>query len=333
LPSLDDTVGGFGRSPEKCVDSAPRFYPVIKQGVSNAKYHDLKCGAKTSFRIEPFNWGSHIPAKLLQDSESKMQGLMRGTRIGLTSIPTEIMALRVFQEWFPTLYENGMFGVDTTVMSDENVASLAISRKEKDEMILKGIVATGMAFLWDSTQPGYRDIWKMLSEESKLIGVNAVENSIIAWRKPKTLWRLAVDTQVADIQIRRQIKQVISDPNVRFVDAEVDEHSPKILTVIARVKREIFDQAIEESFLPENIVPLFVPTGSYITTVVLFYPLTGRIFSIEKHFGLHRAHARRPYRLPKDITKKSVQQTKFVIEKTARVAHISKESLLNDGKK
>ncbi len=328
LPSLDDVVGGFGRSPETCVESAPRFYPYIKEGVTSAKYHDLLCGAKVSFRIEPYNWGSHLPAKMLQDAESRVQGLLRGTRVGLTTIPTEPMALKVFKNWFPTILDSGMFGVEATVISDESM-SAGKTKTEKDEIILKGLIGTGTAFIWDSSLPGYKDVWKILSEQSRLIGVNAVENDIIAWRKPRTFWLKKVDIQVSVIQIRRLIKQTLTDPNSKFVDADIDENTPKVLVVIAKVSRRIFNQAIEESLLPSNIIPLFMPTKSLKITVVLFYPLRGRIRSIEKHFGLERYNPPAPYSLPNTIIKKSIQHTKPTIEKTASVACVSPEFLLN----
>lgn len=329
LPSLEDTVGGFGRSPETCVESAPRFISTIIQGVGDATLHDYKCGGKTSFIIEPFNFGSHIPAKLLQDLESRTQGLKRGTRVGLTTIPNEMMALGVFREWFPMLLANRMFDVDATVISDETLGQRSISRRAKDEMILKGIVATGMAFLYDSSLPGYRDIWKILSEKSKFIGVSALESDIIAWRRLRTLWRIGIDQEVSVIQIRRLIKRLLADPNLRLVDAEVDETSPKILVVIARVERWVFDQAVEESFVPSNVIPLFVPTNSFKITAVLFYPLTGRIFSIERRFGLQRYNPTEPYLLPNTITEASIRHTKPVIEKASFVAKVSPEVLLN----
>lgn len=329
LPSLEDTVGGFGRSPEVCVESAPRFKSTILDGVSMAKYHDLKCGAKTSFIIEPFNWGSHLPVKLLQDLESKVQGLKRGTRVGITTLPSEMMALKVYREWFPMLLKNGMFGVNATVISDEKLGVSSSSRRIKDEMILKGIVATGMAFLYDSSLPGYRDVWKILSEESKFIGVSAIESDIIAWRRLRTLWRVGIDAEVSVIQIRRLIKRVLSDPSLRLIDAEVDDTAPKVLVVIGRVERWVFDQAVEESFVPDNVIPLFVPTNSFKITAVLFYPLRGRIFSIEKRFGLQHHNPTEPYSLPETLTETSIRSTKPVIEKTATVAKVSPEVLLN----
>jgi hypothetical protein len=329
LPSLDDTVGGFGRSPKTCIESAPRFKTTIMNGVSNAKFHDLKCGAKTSFRIEPFNWGSHLPVKMLQDLESRIQGLLRGTRIGLTTIPTEIMALRVFHEWFPMLLSNGMFGVDATVISDEKLGSFSRNKRETDEMILKGIIGTCMSSMSDSSVPGYRDIWALLSGESKLVGVNAVENDIIAWRRLRTLWRVGIDMEVSVIQIRRLIQQVLSDPNTRLIDAEVQMNSPKVLVVVARVHKHIFDQAVEEAFVPNNVIPLFVPTKSFKITAVLFYPLCGRIFSIEERFGLKKYIPENPYCLPEAITLKSIQCAESVVEKAATVANVSPDFLIN----
>lgn len=328
LPSLDDTTGGFGRSNGECVESAPRFMPTIIRGVSDAAIHDYKCGGKTSFIIEPFNSGSHIIARLLQDLELYIQGLKRGTRVGLTTIPTEMMALKVFRDWVPTLLANGMFGVDATVISDEKLGVSSIPRRVKDEMILKGIVGTAMAFLYDSSLPGYRDVWKMLSEESKLIGVSATESDIIAWRRLSTLWRVGIDQEVSVIQIRRLIKRLLSDPNLRLIDAEVDEASPKVLVVIARVERWVFDQAVEEAFVPDNVIPLFVPTNSFKITAVLFYPLTGRIFSIEERFGLQGHTPTKPYSLPETITEVSIRHTKPVIEKASFVAKVSPEVLL-----
>jgi hypothetical protein len=329
LPSLDDTVGGFGRSPETCVESAPRFISTIIQGVGNATLHDYKCGGKTSFIIEPFNFGSHIPAKFLQDLESRIQGLKRGTRVGLTTIPNEMMALSVFRNWFPMLLANEMFGVNATVISDETLGRSSTSRRAKDEMILKGIVATGMAFLYDSSLPGYRDIWKILSAQSKLIGVSAIESDIIAWRRLRTLWRVGIDQEVSVIQIRRLIKRLLADPNLRLIDAEVDEASPKVLIVIARVERWVFDQAVEESFVPDNVITLFVPTNSFKITAVLFFPLIRRIFSIEKRFGLQRYNPTEPYLLPDTITETSIRHTKPILEKTSTVAKVSLEVLLN----
>jgi len=329
LPSLDDTVGGFGRSPQKCVESAPRYKSTILTGVNEATIHDWKCGGKTSFIIEPFNWGSHLPVKLLQDLESKIQGLKRGTRVGLTTIPSEMMALRVFREWFPMLLTNGLFGVDATVISDEKLGASSISRREKDEMILKGIVATAMAFLYDSSLPGYRDIWKILSEKSKLIGVSAIESDIIAWRQLRTLWRVGIDSEVSVIQIRRLIQRILTDTNLRFIDAEVDKVSLKVLVVIARVEKWMFNQAVEESFVPDNVITLFVPTNSFKITTVLFYPLRDRIFSIENRFGLKHYKSPEPYCLPEKITEASIRNTRPVIEKASTVAKVSPKFLLN----
>jgi hypothetical protein len=328
LPSLDDLVGGFGRSPETCAESAPRFYPHIQQGVTNAKYHDLLCGAKVSFRIEPYNWGSHLPAKMLQDAESRIQGLLRGTRIGLTTIPTEPMALKVFKNWFPTILDSGMFGADATVISDEGMEA-GKTKAEKDAIILKGIIGTATAFVWDSSLPGYRDVWRMLSEQSRLIGVSATENDIIAWRRPSTLWRKQVDIQVSIIQIRRLIKQALTDPNTHFINADIDPNTPKALVVVARVSRSIFNQAIEESMLPKNIIPLFVPTKSLKLTVVLFCPLRGRIQSIERHFEIEKYNPPKHYALPEPTVAKSIQHTKPTIEKIASVAGVTPEFLLN----
>lgn len=329
LPSLSGTVGGFGRSPEKCVESAPRYISSIINGVSRAKLHDLKCEAKTSFIIEPFNFGSHLIAKMLLDLEAQTQGLKRGTRIGLTTLPYETMALEVYQNWFPTLLENSLFGVDATVISDEKLGVSSMSRQVKDEMILKGILGTAMAFLYDSGLPGYRDIWRMLSKRSKLIGVSAIEGDIIAWRRLRTFWRIGIDSEVSLIQIRRLIKRVLIDPKLRLIDAEVDEASPKILVVIARVEKWVFEQAVAESFLPDNVIPLFVPTNSPKITTVLFYPLCGRIFSIERRFGIKNHHPPEFYALPEEITMKSIRNTRPTIEKAARVAGVSPEVLLN----
>lgn len=329
LPDLQGTIGGFGRKIDRCVGAAPCFYPVLRRMAYNALQHDLKNGSKSSYIIEPSNWGSHHPARMLQDVELRTLGLLQGrTRVGLTTIPTEMMSTRVFQECFPSFLEKGMFGVNATVISDEN-SSFGRTREERDEMIVKGLIGIGMAFVWDSAQPGFRDIWGILSEKSNLIGANAVESNIIAWRRPKTFWRVGVDADVAAIQIRRIIKRVLSDPRARLIDAEVDESSPKVLVVIARIRKHIFDQAIEECFLPSNIIPIFVPTKSYKITAVLFYPLCGRIFSIERRFGLKNYRPPEPYRLPTQITEESIRKIRPVIEKAAKVAGVAPEVLLN----
>lgn len=329
LPGLQGTIGGFRRKPSECVEAAPRFYPVIRHLTFKVLQHDLKNGNKTSCIYHPINWGGHLLSKILQDLELRTQGLLqRRTRIGLTTIPTELMASRVFQEWFPSALDGDMFGVNATVISDES-SCFGRTREERDEMIVKGLIGIGMAFVWDSTQPGFRDIWEILSEKSNLIGANAVESNIIAWRRPKTFWRVGVDADVAAIQIRRIIKRVISDPRARLIDAEVDESSPKVLVVIARIRKHIFDQAIEECFLPSNIIPIFVPTKSYKITAVLFYPLCGRIFSIERRFGLKNYRPPEPYRLPTQITEASIRKTRPVIEKASKVAGVAPEMLLN----
>jgi hypothetical protein len=329
LPSRSDTAGGFGRGPADCFESAPTFMPSVIKTIEDAFIHDLKCGGKTSFLIEPFNWGSHLIVKMLQDLESQIRGLKRGIRVGLTTLPYEGMALEVFRDWFPRLLESGLFGVDVTVVSDEKLGSSSIPRRVKDEMILKGIVGTAMAFLYDSCFPGYRDIWKMLSKESNLIGVSAVEGDIIAWRRLRTFWRTAVDSEVSVIQIRRLIKRVLSDPKLRLIDAEVDKASPKVLVVIGRVERWVFDQAITESFIPDNVIPIFVPTNSYKVTTVLFYPLRGAIPSIERRFEPKNNRLPKRYHLPDTITKRSIRNTKDVVEKAAKFAGVSTEVLLN----
>lgn len=149
-----------------------------------------------------------------------------------------------------------------------------------------------------------------------------MEENLIFRRRYRKPWKRYVDSEVVVEQLRRNILRVIEDPRTRLVDAETEESSTQIIAVTGRVNYSHYQKAVGKILFPRNTSCVFAPSRTRSIYVSRFFPAK-RVQSVNRLWNLGRRHE-----LPNEIIQKAVAETWPIVEKTADLAGVTPEILL-----
>lgn len=326
LPSSSSI--GFDRDIERSADSIKLYHQCIKDGVKTAAHHELSCGS-APIQIRPCSLaGGHVVPQWLLNYELMMRN-NNPFRIGLASIPHEHTGLALFKQIFPVMLASKRYGFQTWLVWDSNLSNIYRPVRKQDELILKGIIGTFTAYLWESSQPGPGDIWNSLKRESNgFVGAAAVEEDLVIRRRLSTFWKKTSDKDVAVAVTRNLLHKVIDDQKNKLIAADFGSKTPQIVVITGNIRYDDYLRALDQTYLPRNVSTILAPSKSRTAAAIRLVPLSGRIQSLEHLWKLKMKGQAQSYTLPNDITEKAIESIWDVAEKVAEFAGVTPEELL-----
>ena len=317
---------GFNRSLEQSTLSMPRYYGTIRRSVGATKEHDGKCGTQLSMQIRPTSLsGGHAGSpQWLMNLELRSQKL-DAFKIGLATIPSDVVSMQVFKRVFPLMNAMKNYGLDCWVVWDNSMARVGRSIAEQDEIVVRGLIATFMAFSHDSSLPGPGDIWNALANESPYIGVAGARESLAMTRK--LLWRVS-DREVAMEAVRRGMLKVLEDKRSKLIDAKSDKGSADVIAVSGNIGFAEYYEATSEVLKPRSVTTIFSPSSDESITVTRFFPLKSYVKSINRIFKTGRTKPNDGLLVPPEVVEEAIEGVWEYVEKTADFVGVQPEELL-----
>ena len=325
LPGLRGNIG-FNRSLEQSTQAMPKYYGTIKRGVAMIDEHDRNCGTQPSMQIRPLSVaGGHAGSpQWLLNLELKPKGL-DAFKIGLMAIPDDLTSIDVFKKIFPLMNGTGNYGLNCLIIWDNSMARSDRSIAEQDEIVVRGLLTTFVAFTHNSSLPGPGDIWNSLTTESPYIGVAGTKEPLNIVKKR---FSKVSDREAAVEAVRRGIFRVLEDKRSMLIDAKLNKSFPSIIAVSGNVGFGEFAEAVGETIKPKNATILFAPSSDDNVTVTRFFPLKSYVKSINRVFKLGITKPANGLLLPHKVVEKAIEHAWSYVEKTADFVGVESEELL-----
>lgn len=319
---------GFNRDLLECAKSVKRDYRIIREGVAEAKAHDMKCGGNTAIRLKFTSLsGGHPPYQWVLNHEEAAQGL-EGLKLGFTAIPREPSSIPIFRQTFPLMLASKKYGYKGWILTDNNLATMHRPVQKQDELALKTLLASMTAYTYDSSLPGPGDILKtLLNASNGFLSISVLDEPMIVRRTWKRSWRKTGDRTSTVSMLSNMLQKVLFNPSARLIDAEIGY--PQYVFAVGNFKARDFYEALDQTQLPHNVEAIPAPSKSNTITVGRIAPIKGRIQSVERLFHLKdNSPSAARYTLPEEITQKSIEKIWPIVEKVADVVDVSPEAML-----